>query len=88
MRPRSSSLNEFTHGAALLYGAFWYLFPFGAGLPGAGPCSQTTRRHLRTQFHSEFAHNPQFVFLFADHVQRHAAAQWVALRVRAHPESF
>ena len=84
----AAPMNEFTHGTALLYGAFWYLCPLGAGLPGAGPCNQTTRRHLLTQFHNEFAHNPQFIFLLADQVQRHAAAQGVALRVRADPESF
>ena len=53
-----------------------------------GPCYQTTRRHLLTQFHNEFAHDPQFLFLLADQVQRHGAAQGVALRVRADPESF
>ena len=58
-RRNAQPLNEFTENAALLYGAFWPLFPLRAGLPSDGPLTPASRRHLMTQFHNAFAHSPQ-----------------------------
>ena len=43
---------------------------------------------MLTQFHNAFAHNPTFIFLLANQIQRHAAARAVAIRVKTDPESF
>ena len=87
-RRSAKPLNEFTNKFTFFYGAFWHLFPLRIGLWGDGPVPPVARRRLVTQFHDAFAQDPQFLFLLADQVQRHAAARGVALRVRANPESF
>ena len=79
-RRSAQPANEFRENSALLYGAFWPLFPLKEGLQSEGPLTPASRRHLMTQFHNAFAHSPQLLFLLADQVQRHAAARGVALR--------
>ena len=88
VRRSAAPLNEFTENSTLLYGAFWHLFPLRTGIRGDGPLTPATRRHIFTQFHNEFAHSPQLLFLLADQVQRHAAARGVALRVQSDSASF
>ena len=87
-RRQKKPLNEYTRNTKLLYGAFWHLFPLQSGLRTDGPLTPTMRRHLLTQFHNAFAHCPQFLFMLADQVQRHAAASGAALRVKCNPGSF
>jgi hypothetical protein len=81
----STPLNEFSENATILYGSFWDLFPLRSGLRHDGPLHPTQRRHLLTQFHNSFAQCSTFLFLLANQIQRHAAAQGVALRVQADP---
>jgi len=81
-------LDEYTHNAELLYGAFWYLFPLRAGLRRRGPVAVQDSRHMFTQFHNLFAQRHNFLFLMTNQVQRHAAARGVALRVKTDPWSF
>ena len=43
---------------------------------------------MLTQFHNTFARTPNFLFLLANQIQRHAAARGVAVLVKTDPASF
>ena len=85
---KSQPINEYTHNADLIYGAFWYLFPLRSGLQRCGPVATADSRHMFTQFHNVFAKKHNFLFFMANQVQRHQAARGVALRVKTDPWSF
>ena len=64
----SQPINEYTHNAELIYGAFWYLFPLRNGLQRCVPIATADSRHMFTQFHNLFAQKHNFLFLMANQV--------------------
>ena len=80
--------NEFINNDLLLYCSFPFLFHFGKRIQNCGTIDKKSARHMLLQFHGSFASCHQLIFLLFDQLQRHAASQVVASRVKCNPKSF
>lgn len=80
--------NEFTENDRLLYSSFPFLFLFGRGVRSSGSVNEEATRHMMLQFSSRFSTCHRFLFLLFDQLQRHAATQVIASRVKCNPKSF